>query len=209
MNHLPATVHRLVVLVLGVCAVVVGVGALAWRLTIDPVDDWIERIDTGAAVRFADGTWWTAVLVGIAVLAVVVAAVLLVTVIRPMKAQRVLLPASTPNGELTVAPGLLATAAANDLARDPMVLAASGRAINDRGHQIIRLTVQAHSTRSYADLAKVCSRATDALADALAGAPVEIQVLLQLKHPDPGQRLNTPAPAAETDDVAAIAADRN
>ncbi|GAB18938.1 hypothetical protein GOEFS_070_00220 [Gordonia effusa NBRC 100432] len=185
MNRLPATVHRLVVFVLAVGAIVVGGGALAWRLNLSPIKGWIERIDTGAVVRFADGSWWTAVLFGIVVLAVILAVILLATVVRPMKAQRLVLPASSSTGDLTVEPGLIANAAANDLASKPIILAAKGRAINDRGRLVIRLTVRAYSTRPFADLAKVCSDATDAITDALDGAPVQTQVLLQLEHPDP------------------------
>ncbi|MFW0792055.1 hypothetical protein [Gordonia sp. CPCC 205333] len=185
MNRLPAAVHRLVVFVLAACAIVVGGGVLAWRLDLSPVKGWIERTDTGAVVRFTDGSWWTAVLFGIVAVAVIVALILLVTVVRPMKAQRLVLPASSATGDLTVEPGLIASAAANDLASKPIILAAKGRAINDRGRLVIRLTVHAYSTRSFGELAKVCSDATDAITNALDGAPVQTQVLLQLEHPDP------------------------
>lgn len=184
MNRLPAGLHRLTVILVGVALIVVGAGAIAWRVSAHPVDEWVQRIDTDAVVRFGDSAWWPAVLGGVLVAGVVFGAVLMFTAVRPTKAARVVLPASSAAGRLTVPPALLASAAANDLAKHPLIVGADGKALNDRRRMLVRLTVEARPHRSYPEIADICRSTRDDLIAALGDSPVHVQVLIHLRNED-------------------------
>ncbi|WAC56157.1 hypothetical protein [Gordonia sp. SL306] len=181
MNRGPAAWHRLTVGLFGVVFLVVGLGAILWRTDVTPVRDRIERIDEGWVARFADTGWWPVVLIGLALLAVIWGWRLIAATIRPGKVDDLVLQGSDQSGSLTVAPKLIAGAVADELASDPRVDRAVAKATDDRGRKIIRLTVTATPTHSYAEIAGSVGEAVEDIREALDGADIHVQALVHLE----------------------------
>ena len=70
MNRLPATAHRLSVGLVALLLIIVGVGAVAWKVEAQPVAGWVDRLDERAALDAAQASWWVWVLAGATVIAI-------------------------------------------------------------------------------------------------------------------------------------------
>ncbi|WP_132992647.1 hypothetical protein [Gordonia zhaorongruii] len=183
MNRLPAIFHRLSVGLVALLLIVVGGGTVAWRTGLDPIADWIERIDAGAIGRFAHENWWTFVVIGVAVLALVWGLSLIRSVIRPGSVTDLELDGSDETGTMIVAPKQIANAVADELSAHPIFDKVSAKAVNDRSRDMIRLEVTARPTRSIAEMSVPVGDATDAIRDAVAGTDMHVQALVHLEKP--------------------------
>ncbi|MEE3852785.1 hypothetical protein VZC37_20770 [Gordonia sp. LSe1-13] len=181
MNRRPAAWHRLTVGLVGVLLVGVGLGAILWRIDVDPVHGWIERIDQGWAARMADTDWWPVLVGGVLVVAALWGWRLVAGTIRPGKVDDLVLDGSDHTGTISVSPKLIATAVGSDLERNPAIDAVDAKATDDRGRKIIRLTVTAQATHTYDDLASIVGEAVDAVREALDGAQIHVQAFVHLE----------------------------
>lgn len=182
MNRIPAAAHRLTTGLLGLILLVVGVAAIAWNLDVQPIVDWIDRIDNAAIGRFADSGWWTLVLAGIVLLTLVWAVPLIASAIRPGRVDDLELDGSDETGAMSVAPKLIAAAVADELAGDPMFTSVSARALNDRARSIIRVEVTASPERTYPEVAEKVGVVTDQIRDAVDGSDVHVQAFVHLER---------------------------
>ncbi|MEJ9078134.1 hypothetical protein WKY82_06895 [Gordonia malaquae] len=182
MNRAPASLHRLSTALIGLALIAVGGAALAHRFGLRPVSDWVDRFDPSSIDRLSSGGWWTAVLAGVVVISLIWGLVLIGSTIRPRAVDDLELDGSDPSGELVIAPKLIASAVADDLAGDTMFQKVSARALDDRSRKIIRVEVTARPDRSYADIAERVGRATSQIADALVGSDVHVQAFIHLER---------------------------
>lgn len=181
MNRLPAAVHRFTTALIGLVLLVVGLAALAWNLEVQPFVDWMNNIDTGAVGRFADSGWWTLVLAGIVLITLLWAIPLIVSSLRPGKIDDVELDGSGETGTMTVAPKLIAAAAADELSGDTTFTSVSARALNDRARSIIRLEVTARPDHPYPEIADKVGVVTDQIREAIGGSDVHVQAFVHLE----------------------------
>lgn len=183
MNRIPAVWHRITVGIIGVACLAVGVGAICWRTGVEPVAGWIEEIDPGAPLSFSETNAWPWVLVVIALIAVVWGWRLVTSMIRPGKVDDLILDGSGSSGSLVVAPKLIASAVADDLARHPMFDTVTVRATDDRSRKMIRLVASARPTRSYDEIAGVVGDAVEDIRAAVDGSDLHVQALVHLEQP--------------------------
>lgn len=181
MNRRPAALLRITVALVAILLLVIGIGAILWKLGVDPVQTWINRIDQRAGARATEQSWWPAVLVAVALVALVWGWWLISTVIRPGRADDVDLAGSGTEGDMTVAPKLIAEAVGADLATAPELDRVVAKATDDRGRTIIRVTVTAAPTRSYSEIASVVGDAVDHVREALAGSAAHVQAMVHLE----------------------------
>ncbi|MCF8589030.1 hypothetical protein [Gordonia liuliyuniae] len=181
MNRLPAAVHRSTTALLGLVLLVVGAAAIAWNLGVQPVVDWVERIDNDAVGSFADSGWWTLVLAGIVLLTLVWAVPLIVSAVRPGTVDDLELDGSDETGAMSIAPKLIAAAVADELDGEPMFTSVSARALDDRSRRIIRLEATASPERTYPEIAAKVGVVTDQIRDAVDGTDVHVQAFVHLE----------------------------
>ncbi|WP_238419880.1 hypothetical protein [Gordonia sp. 'Campus'] len=180
MNRLPATAHRLSVGLVALALIAIGGAAIAWRVGVEPVAGWVDRLDERAVLDAAQASWWTWVLVGVAVLAVGWGLLLLATNIRPRAVDDALLDGSDQTGTLTVAPKLIANAAAQELAGNPMFQKVTAKAIDDRARSLIRLEVSAKPNRGFDEVAAPVAETVAAIRTALGQSGVDVQAFVHL-----------------------------
>ncbi|AFR49741.1 hypothetical protein [Gordonia sp. KTR9] len=180
MNRLPAIAHRLSVGLVAVLLIVVGAAAMAWRVGIEPVAGWVERLDERAALDAAQASWWIWALAGLTVIAVGWGLLLLATNIRPRAVDDAVLDGSDQTGTLTVAPKLIANAAAAELAGNPLFQKATAKAIDDRSRSIIRLEVSARPTRRFDEVTAPVADTVTAIRTALGDSGVHVQAFVHL-----------------------------
>ncbi|OUC76255.1 hypothetical protein [Gordonia lacunae] len=180
MNRLPATAHRLSIGLVALLLIAVGAAAVAWRVDAEPVAGWVDRLDERAALDAAQASWWIWVLVGVTVLALGWGLLLLATNIRPRAVDDALLDGSDQTGTLTVAPKLMANAAAEELAGNPMFQKVTAKAIDDRSRSIIRLEVSAAPNRSFDEVTAPVADTVTAIRTALGDSGVHVQAFVHL-----------------------------
>ncbi|MFE0750653.1 hypothetical protein [Gordonia sp. NPDC058843] len=180
MNRLPATAHRLTVGLMALLLIAIGAAAVAWRIDAEPVAGWIERLDERAALDAAQASWWVWVLAGVTVIAVGWGLLLLATNIRPRAVDDALLDGSDATGTLTVAPKLIANAAAAELAGNPLFQKVTAKAIDDRSRSIIRLEVSATPNRSFDEVTAPVTETVTAIRTALGESGVHVQAFVHL-----------------------------
>lgn len=182
MNRAPAALHRISVGLLGLAALVVGLGAVLWKLDVNPIQTWVDRIDEGWAARAADAAWWPAILAGVLLVALVWGWKLITTAIAPGRPGTLTLEGSDDSGSLTVAPKLIAAAVAEELSASPVLDKATAKATDDRGRMIIRLTAVAAPTHSYAEVADVVGDAVADIRRAVGDSGLHVQALVHLEN---------------------------
>ncbi|WOC12286.1 Asp23/Gls24 family envelope stress response protein [Gordonia sp. MP11Mi] len=182
MNRLPAAAHRVTIGLIGLLLLVVGVAAITWNLDVQPVVDWLKRIDTSAVGRFADSGWWTLILVAIVLLTLMWGVPLIISAVRPVSTDDIELDGSDETGAMSIAPKLIASAVADELSGDPMFTSVSARAVNDRARSIIRVEVTASPDRTYPEIAQKVAVATDQIRDAVDGSDVHVQAFVHLER---------------------------
>ncbi len=182
MNRTPAVLHRVSVGLLALALLALGAGAILWKLDVEPVHTWVERIDEGWLARAAQAGWWPALLAGVLIVALVWGWALLATAVRPGKVDDIVLAGSDERGTFTVAPALIASAVADQLAASPIVAKATAKATDDRGRKIIRLTVIAAPTRSYSEVADVVGDAVSDIRSAVGDSDLHVQALVHLEN---------------------------
>lgn len=176
MNRLPATFHRLSIALIALALIAVGGGAIAWRASIHPVHEWIDRIDETAISRSIAQPWWMWVLV-----AVGWGLLLISTNIAPRAVDDVTLPDSDETGALTIAPKLIAAAVTDELEGDPLLHKVSATAIDDRARSIIRVVVTARPNRSYDEISGPVEAAVESITTALGASDVHVQAFVHFE----------------------------
>lgn len=188
MNRLPAAWNRLSVGLIGLVLICLGLAGILTQIGVDPVATWVGRIDPDKVSRGADAGWWTWVLVGVAVVAVAWALRLIATMIRPQAASDLVLDGSAEGGRMTIAPGLLATAVADELSGSTLLDDVSVKAIDDRGTSILRIVVSAPAHRSYEEIDDLLAETVDQVRTAVAGSGMHVQAMIELAPLTAGRR---------------------
>ena len=183
MNRGPASFHRITAGLIGLISLVVGVGAVLWKLNVPKVREWADHLDSGWPARLDGTDWWTVVLFGIVIIGLIWGWSLISTAIRPSKVDDLELAGSNDDGELIVAPKLIANAVAADLAGHTMFDDVSAKALDDRGRKLIRVTVTAPPTYSYDDVAAVLGPEIELIRAAVDGSDVHVQGLVHFETP--------------------------
>ncbi|MDS1115635.1 hypothetical protein RD149_17935 [Gordonia westfalica] len=181
MNRLPATFHRLSIALIALALIAVGGSAIAWRASIHPVHEWIDRIDETAISRSIAQQWWMWVLIAVAVVAVGWGLLLISTNIAPRAVDDVTLPDSDETGALTIAPKLIAAAVTDELEGDPPLHKVSATAIDDRARSIIRVVVTARPNRSYDEISGPVEAAVESIKTALGASDVHVQAFVHFE----------------------------
>lgn len=182
MNRGPAALHRLSVALIGLVALVIGVGMITDRLDVAPVTDWLDRLDTSAVSRFVASGWWPLVLIGIAVITAYWALKLIGSAIRPGKADDLMLAGSDASGSLSVPPRLIASAVADELSTATTLSSSNVKALDDRGRTIIRIVATARPTQSYDQAVATLAPALDHVRTAVEGSDVHVQAFVHLEN---------------------------
>ncbi|MFT4127340.1 MAG: hypothetical protein QM662_14070 [Gordonia sp. (in: high G+C Gram-positive bacteria)] len=170
------------VLLLGLAAIAVGGGALAVQAGLAPIDDWNRRLDLDAVLRFVDGPWWPAVTGGVVIVGLAWGLRLLGAATRPTAPGKLRTADPDARGSLTVAPKLIAAAAAEELSGQAIVESVAGSALDDRGDTIIRLTVTAGADNSYDEILEIVEKATETVRESVAGTDVHVQAFVHIKR---------------------------
>ena len=181
MNRGPASLHRISVGLLGLLAVLVGVAMILHRTGVQPIAGWIDDFDPSAVTRFVDGGWWTLVLVGIGLAALVWGWSLIASTIRPGRVHDVLLDGSGPEGDLVVPPKAIAQAVDAELEGLPPLTGSSVSAVDDRNRTIIRIVATAKRNRSYEQVLAALAPTLEDLKPAVAGTDVAVQTYIHLE----------------------------
>lgn len=155
MTRTLAALDRLVVLLVGAGAMVVGAAAVIWQL-----DLWSRLRGTVTApwlIRATQESWWPWAVGAAGVVLVILALRWLLAHLPGRKLSDVRLRGSDKTGRLTTDLSALAAAAADSVLDTPGIRSASGKAVDDRGRRTLQLTVTIDPT---ADLT-VVTAATD------------------------------------------------
>lgn len=182
MNRGPAILHRLTVGVIGLLCLVVGVGAIGAQRSIRPITTWVDKLDSTWATTATGESWWWAVLLAILVVALVWGFALIGSASRPGKVDDLVLPASGPDGLLTVPPKLIAGAVEDELKAQKIFDKATVKALDDRGRSIIRIDVTAPPRYSYDEIADTLRPAVEDIRRAVDGAGIHVQALVHLQN---------------------------
>lgn len=180
MNRLPATLHRLSTFTIAVILLVIGASALLWKFDRQPAADWIERIDSGAVARYVEQPWWIPTLIGVAVIATVWGLALLGAAIRPHAIDDVRLDGSDQLGDLTIAPKLVADAIAEELEATTLFSSVSTRALDDRGHRLIRIEVTSSARHSYDEVVERLGDAVASVTTAFGDSDIGVQAFIHM-----------------------------
>ena len=183
MNRGPASFHRITAGLIGLICLVIGVGALLWKFDVPRIREWSDHLDSGWPARLDGTDWWTVALIVIVVVGLIWGWSLIASAIRPGKVDDLELAGSNDDGELVVAPKLIANAVADDLAGNTMFSDVSAKAVDDRGRKLIRVTVTAPPTYSYDDVAAVLGPEIELIRSAVASSDVHVQGLVHLENP--------------------------
>lgn len=188
MNRVPAAWNRVSVGLIGLALICLGLAGIFAQTDVEPVSGWIDRIDPDKVSRGADAGWWTWVLVGVVVLAVIWAVRLLATMVRPQAASDLVLDGSAEGGRMTIAPGLIATAVADELSGSTLLDDVSVKAIDDRGTTILRISVTAPAQRSYDQIDELLADAVEQVRSAVDGSGLHVQAMVELAPLSAGRR---------------------
>ncbi|GAA3947670.1 hypothetical protein [Gordonia caeni] len=187
MNRLPAAWNRVSVGLIGLLLICLGLAGIFAQTGVEPVAGWIARIDPDKISRGADAGWWTWVLVGVALLAVIWAVRLLATMVRPQAAADLVLDGSAEGGRMTIAPGLIATAVADELSGSTLLDDVAVKAIDDRGSTILRISVTAPAHRSYDEIEGLLADTVEQVRTAFDGSGLHVQAMVELASPNAGR----------------------
>lgn len=197
MKRGPAALNRLLVLVIGLVLAGAGAAALAWDRGVTTVRDAVGRLDRDRVVAVPDQPWWHWALgATIGVCLVLGVVVLLVDLSRRRAAPTGMLETATDT-PVSIDLGPIATGVAAELARQPGVRRARGRALADRGLATIQITVDADPHTDVAALTDAAERVAATTTAALGGstiADVAVRVLLHLDRTD---QAPTPEPRSQ------------
>jgi len=180
MNRGAAALHRLSIGLFALICLALAAAVILYRLSVDPVATWVERLDTTAVADGIGASWFTAVLVALILLALYWGWRLIRTTIAPQKPDELVLDGSDEQGTLTVPLKLVARAVREQLATQTILDHVQVQAIDDRGSKIVRITVQAHPERSYDELVDVLAPAVTDLKTAFDGSDVHVQTFIHL-----------------------------
>lgn len=181
MNKGPAALYRATVFLVGLVCLTIGIGALAQHIGVAPIDRWVNRLDPTAIERFVATPWWLAVLGAVLVIGLWWGVRLMSGIVAPTKPVDLRLSGSGSSGTLTMSPGLLADAAADELTANTILKSVSAKAVDDRGTSIIRIVVTAPPHRSYQEVTEALAPTVKHLRTALDGSGTHVQALVHLE----------------------------
>lgn len=182
MNRGVAALHRFSIGLLGVLLVAFAIVVALTRLSVRPVADRVARIDTASLAEKTGASWFTAVIAAVALLALWWGWRLIRTTIAPRRPDVLTLAGSGPEGTMTVPLKEVARAVESSLREQTVLRQAQVQAIDDRGSNIIRITVDARPERSYDEIVGVLAGPIDDLRTAFAGSGVHVQAMVQFER---------------------------
>lgn len=181
MNHGSAALHRISVGLFGVLCLALAVAVAAFRFTVDPVSDWISRLDTAAISDTAAQTWFAAVLAAVALVAAYWGWRLIRTTIAPRRPEQPLsIAGSGPEGTMSIPLQQVAQAVQEQLSTQTMFRKVAAQALDDRDRRIIAITVDSRPDRTYDQIVAAVEPAIDDLRTAFDGSDVHVQVMVHL-----------------------------
>ncbi|EGD54944.1 hypothetical protein [Gordonia neofelifaecis] len=180
MNRSASVLHRLSIGVVGVVLVAVAVAVILYQVSVEPVAGWISRIDTRQLTETVGKGWFGAVLALVAVLAAYWGWRLIRTTIAPHRPEQFLLDASETEGALTISLKQVAQAIEEHLATQTGLRRVRAQALDDRGQNIIRITVDARPDRSYDEIVGALAPTVEDLRTAFAGSDIHVQAFVHL-----------------------------
>lgn len=184
MNRLPAAWNRISVGLIGVILLVAGLALIASQVNVGAPSRWVDRIDPDKVSHVADASWWTLVLVGVVVIALLWGLRLLRTLVRPQSVDILVLEGSHEGGSMTIAPGVIASAVATELSVNPLFDDVSVKAIDDRGAKILRICVVAPPTRSYEEITEALIASVEEIRAAVDSSGLHVQAMIELASPE-------------------------
>lgn len=184
MNRGAAALHRLSLGLVGIGCLVIAVAVVLTRLSVDPVAEWVGRIDTDRIADTIGENWFAAVIAALAVIALYWGWRLIRTTIAPQRPDALTLPDSGADGTLTVPLKEVARAVESTLSGQTILRRARVQAIDDRGSKIIRIMVDARPERSYDEIVGVLTDPINDLRTAFDGSDVHVQAMIHLDSLD-------------------------
>lgn len=188
MNRLPAAWNRVSVGLIGLVLIVAGLAGIFSQVRVEPVSGWLARLDASKVDRAADAKWWTWILFGLIVLGVLWGFRLLATLVRPQAVADLVLDGSAQGGRITIAPGVIATAVAAELAGNTLFDDVAVKALDDRGAKIVRITVTAPPSRPYDELTAALDVAVQQIRAAFPDSGLHVQAMIHLVPPSGSSR---------------------
>lgn len=184
MSRATLALDRVVLLVLGVLVVVVSAFLLVWGLDRWPAAP--EQVDLAALRRVPEQPWWPWALGVGGVLAVVLAVRSLLAHARHRRVHGVTLrpppDAPAPPGRLRVDLPAVATAAAARLATAPVVEAARGHVVVDRGSTVVELVARVDASADLDRVRAAVDRTREELAVVLPPRTAQLRVRLDVRR---------------------------
>ncbi len=176
MSRALAALDRILLFVLGVVALVLGVGAVVWdakwwdRLTGTVRAPWLRRA--------AEQGWWPWAVGAAGVLLALLALWWLLTHLSRHTIGETRLSGSSTAGKLTVDLNALAAAAADAVLDTPGVRSANSKAITDRGRRTVQLTITIEPTADLPTITAATDHVCHDLARALRGPDIATRIHL-------------------------------
>lgn len=167
MSTATAALDRIIVLILAILLIAGGAGALLLAFDVDPVAERARDIDPTVIGRWSGNDWFIWVLVGVAVVALLLAIWFIAANARLRRPETVVDAESDETGELRYTLGTVASGAADHLERLPGVRRASSRAEVDRGTETMTFTVNIANNAHLGPILEECSQTAADLADAI------------------------------------------
>ncbi|WP_026918073.1 hypothetical protein [Gordonia shandongensis] len=184
MNRGAAALHRLSLGLIGVIALVVAVAIVLVRLSVDPVADWVARLDTARIADTVGEDWFAAVIAGVAVIALYWGWRLIRTTIAPRRPDVLTIGGSGPEGSMTIPLKQVARAVEGELTAQTILRDVRVQAIDDRGSKMILVSVAARPERSYDEVVGALASSLDDLRSAFDGTDVHVRALIHLEKRD-------------------------
>lgn len=184
MNRGAAALHRLSIAVIGALCIAFAITVILTRLSVEPVSEWVSRIDTGTIADTTEKGWFTAVIAAVALIALYWAWRLIRTTVAPHRPDVLTLADSGPEGSLTVPLKEVARAVEETLSSQTILRQATVQAIDDRSSKIVRIVVEARPERSYDEITAVLADPIDDLREAFAGTDVHVQAMVHFQRVD-------------------------
>ena len=177
MSRTLAALDRVLLVLLGVAALIVGVAAVVWQA--DLWDRLSGPVHAPWLRRAAAQDWWPWAVGAGGVVLVLLALWWLLAHLSRRKLGEVRLAGSSTAGKLTADLSALAAAAADAVLDTPGVRSASGTALDDRGRRTLQLTVTIDPTADLPTVItgtdRVCRALTHALGDPNTAARVHLR----------------------------------
>lgn len=178
MSLRPSTLlDRTAALGAGLLLTAAGIAAIAWPTR------WVrglpDRISAEPVTRAIDAGWWPWALTAAGVVLTLTALIWLISHI-PVRRSPVLRKSDTERGHIRVSLDGVASAAAEMVARSPVVESAKGKAVTDHGVSTVELTVTVSRPTAVAEVIPVIDAVTAQIAQVTGDPDVAARTFVQV-----------------------------